>query len=286
MRMDAIAWDASIQWEVTTKPVGTIRDSRDLFSAMSHVQEHWNCGKLWYRGTARSSYGLRPTVHRIGCTREQERLLLNQFRMLAHGVQPDCPDINDGLRWLVLMRHYGLPSRLLDWSSSALIAAFFAVGYEYADGPAAIWFLNPWKLNQEFYGDVGVLHLKYHGITELTGAPFDVEVPNVRKVAAVVSEPIDLRMTLQHAAFTFHGDPTPLEDMPNADEYLAKVEIAEEARVAIAGSLPHFGITASRVFPDLAHLARELVADELGDRLLWKRNGVPAGVTQTKPPSP
>ena len=56
-----------------------------------------------------------------------ELRLLRKFRARAHLRHHTCPDYFDYFGWLSLMRHYGLPTRLLDWSESPLVAAYFAM---------------------------------------------------------------------------------------------------------------------------------------------------------------
>src|SRR5262249_39703683 len=49
--------------------------------------------------------------------------------------------------WLFLARHAGLPTRLLDWSESALIALYFAL----KEPKPVVWMLNPLDLNDLSY---------------------------------------------------------------------------------------------------------------------------------------
>src|SRR5216684_3693164 len=58
----------------------------------------------------------------------------------AHLFLAHVPDDADSFHWLALMQHHGAPTRLLDFTWSPYVAAFFAL--ERATSDAAIWAIN------------------------------------------------------------------------------------------------------------------------------------------------
>lgn len=86
---------------------------------------------LVFRGAADSEYDLKPS---IGRTTEKhakngietlERLIMDEFKRLAAAELDKKPETD--WEWLFLAQHYGLPTRLLDWSTNPLVALYFAV---------------------------------------------------------------------------------------------------------------------------------------------------------------
>lgn len=213
----------------------------------------------WYRGHTDAGWQLVPSVHRR-FTADDEVVLTARFRFGAPTRYANCPQPGDFARWLCLMQHFGLPTRLLDWTESPLVAAFFAVAYEPRTCPAAIWCLAPGVLNPVSAGRGRIALLPSNSALHLLNPAF-LGGDSPDEVLAVLGQEVDLRMTIQLGGFTIHGKPSPLEDHPKADQFLRKMIIPEECRATFRKELLLLGVRRSMLFPDIENLAREL-ADE------------------------
>jgi hypothetical protein len=107
-----------------------------------------------YRGQANAEWDLSTRMERVcrqhqfptNFLRNREEVILREFRRRAHHYEKDLPSPDDKLEWLALIQHFGGPTRLLDFTKSFYVAAFFAM--ESAENDAAVWALNEELLYQ------------------------------------------------------------------------------------------------------------------------------------------
>lgn len=100
-----------------------------------------------FRGQRCSKWKLETSLERAykiilptSSVRQYEESVLDRFKRRAHHFISCPPDRHNTLEWLSLIQHYGGPTRLLDFTKSFYVAAFFAL--EDADSDAAVWCLN------------------------------------------------------------------------------------------------------------------------------------------------
>jgi hypothetical protein len=88
--------------------------------------------KWCFRGHSDASWLLTPALERfvdrkVADLRDVEQILLRRFKRQAHHFLTTTPDDGDLIEWLALMQHWGVPTRLLDFTLSPYVALFFAL---------------------------------------------------------------------------------------------------------------------------------------------------------------
>ncbi len=223
----------------------------------------------WFRGEPSVDTPLVPKLYRPradGRT-HNENQLLQFFRMRAPVFSADAvPDREATDQWLFLAQHVGLPTRLLDWSESALVGLYFAL---LASEPV-VWMLNPIEINRL---SVSLGHessgsefpLTWHnppdgtiniGSVNIRGA-WENDAPGVRLPVAVQPTNIHPRMSVQRSCFTVQGkDKTSLA--LHVPKHVRRYAIDQASRHEMRNDLQMLGISHSTVFPDLNGLTKEL----------------------------
>lgn len=158
---------------------------------------------------------------------------------------------------LALAQHYGLATRLLDWSTNPLVALFFAVQDTDNDYGVVYAYFSP---NQSVNIDKD----------EFWSWDTDVFASN-----GVVYRPrlVDRRMVVQGAVFTYHPNPLkpiiPVQEMAKGTVRasnsinrfgtdLMTFVVESTLRITIRQELAQLGITRESLFPDLGGLSAEL----------------------------
>ena len=218
---------------------------------------------IWYRGHGDISWPLTPSVQREEYL-DKEQFLANDFYMKASVTLREKPDFRSYSDWLTIMRHYGLPTRVLDWSQSPLIAAYFAVAdwKRNCDQDACIWILYPEELNRHEGFKEYLYSIDSHTAIQMIRPAFkkeyEPENPNVKdKILACYPIEHDLRVYVQQSAFTLHNTQRRLEEICD-DSMLSRIRIPAKAKKHFLKELGTLGISVSYIYPDSEHIAEEL----------------------------
>lgn len=220
--------------------------------------------RVWYRGQSDYSWGLVPSIQRIKNLGEHnEQYTTTNFMIQTMRLNHNAPQQYDRAAWLTLMQHYGLPTRLLDWSESPLVALYFALSRP-CDADAAVWVLNPMKLNERVGYGAYVPPISYGSLTgDLEGAftdKADEKIQMQKRIVACHGVGSDLRMYVQQSDFTVHSSTEQLDQILTSDEscdYLYKIRIPRAIKATLWNQLDIIGFHASTIYPDMEHIAEE-----------------------------
>jgi hypothetical protein len=258
------------------KPLVCIKDLIDWVRTLRHE----NSGSWLFRGHPSKIWKLLPYAFRE-YNPEDETRLTQEFRARAGLRHAHRPRYHDYADWLALMQHYGLPTRLLDWSHSPLTAAFFATERtmrhhspeDLTPSDAIVWALSPAALN-ESQGFGPLVHpLNASALKGLVRRAFlghwtrhqprpsegrSSPDPKPRMVAAAMAIEADIRMQVQRGAFTVHRVRQPLEELAGHEQWLRHAVIAGSAVKSFGEEIQMLGVGLSDLFPDLNNLARDV----------------------------
>lgn len=239
-----------------------IRKLTDLLNASQQVLDIWKYP--WWRGQGHVDWKLQPKVHRIPAHDIYEANIIAKFMQLAPSRHAKCPGANDRAKWLFLAQHYGLPTRLLDWSESPLVALYFAVANEENDSKSGtLWALDPFGLNFSIKGNLIIASSADPDVIRLVDLAFTHSSEQTNEVLAVFPDEVDIRLMVQFAGFTIHGSSQPLEKQAKARSFLRKFVIPARSKAQLRNELKALGIRQRSIFPDLNNLSQDLTRGSL-----------------------
>ena len=222
------------------------------------LEEQPEAGVSWYRGHTKSSHSLVPSIGRDYQPTDAELTLVKRFKQNAYPFLDSPPEKE--WEWLFLMQHHGVPTRLLDWTESPLVALWFSLERRNDDQDACVWELQPIELNR-----IASIHPKFHLDIPLFGQDSELDnyLPSVLETTAAKNTPAAgiaprqfSRVVAQMGSFTVtHKEHLSLE--ASAGQCLRQFVIPAPSKEAIRKELELLCVTRLSVFPELQNVAAQ-----------------------------
>lgn len=273
----------------------TFNDASKLMTFLGTDQ--FRQGGWIFRGQADATWSLQPSLERFAAELRDlpsavESYIDAEFRRHAHHFASDTPGTQDMLGWLALMRHHGAPSRLLDFTKSPYVGAFFATVDAARDKSAAIWAVDGFAIKRRagalLSKESMSVVIRQHGEKCLNNPSYSISDPTVFSevvgggplgstmgVPARVVIPVEPlrtneRVLLQQSVFlcpvslyaTFeHALKNVVryaKEDPASSDILYKISISPNARPNTLRELHRMNINYATLLPGLEGLARSL----------------------------
>ncbi|MFZ6847003.1 FRG domain-containing protein [Undibacterium sp. RuRC25W] len=222
-----------------------------------------------FRGLPDADWQLRSSLSRYlhsfvqdktsWCQREERAIRI--FRRKAHIYLQDSSVLLDHLRCLALMQHHGAPTRLLDFTKSPFVAAFFAL-YRTTKN-SAVFALDTPKLWTVVPSNAPTLYRDM--IDPRVNGNFERYFATNNNEVIWVGEPeqMDRRLVAQSGTFVVPGvlDKTleeVIQQYEEGDTLIKKIVLPPSIREEAMLSLYRMNITHATLFPDLDGLSRSI----------------------------
>jgi hypothetical protein len=217
------------RFTMAKKASGAVASFAELHDRLSRFGARWI-----FRGHADAKWELKPKVGRPPY-QGREVPLFNSWKRRAIEHLPS--HVVSDSDWLAIAQHHGLATRLLDWTTNPLNAAYFAVR-EQRPGPAVI--------------HAAAFGMAFGSPASSFEKPFDVSGVAIFRPPGVVP-----RIVRQEGLFTIHGPPDQPLEVYARDKIvtLDRILIAESYRLKLRAELARYGIHSASLFPDLDNLS-------------------------------
>ena len=211
-----------------------------------------------FRGMSDAQWALTPSLNRA-CPHDLglEKMILRSFQKYGYAELQNCASF-----WEIVAmgQQFGLPTRLLDWTYSPLVAAHFATEDVSAyDRDGVIWCIDmadvndhlPAVLRNKLREQKGVIFTR--DILDEVAKNFDALRAYSKRPFALFFEPASTvnRIANQYALFSVVSDPAvTLLDLPES-EHFTRIVIDHKAKLEIRDKLDYINISERMIYPGL-----------------------------------
>ena len=244
---------------------------QEYVDVIEYLRETFDVDKPWYRGVSHAKYELIPKVYRDRLWERHENFewwLCVDFENRARPFIPNHHDYSEW-DWYFTMQHYGLPTRLLDWTTGSLIALYFAVKKPEKCFIPSVYFMNPYWYDEVVYkkkkNEGMVYNTDINAISDEHNARISSYLGMRRESPSfpLCIEPpaIDIRIHAQKSVFTIHGkyvNPFKIVARDNEKAQIVKIRFSTKKAAFIKHQLDGMGITEGTLFPGLEGVSKDL----------------------------
>jgi hypothetical protein len=217
---------------------------------------------FWFRGQSNVSHKLIPSALRseVETVRNGAIGALLAFKRVAEFKLPRPPSMSDELKWVQIAQHYGLPTRLLDWTESPTIGLYFACRSQW-DKDGVVYMLDPFAFNLQNHSKYGLISDHTDGalLNRFWKLRGELEPKRGLRSAAIAPVWNSERLVMQKGFFTLHGSRSFAIDSDQASSLLAFPILAEDKK-RLHDDLGRIGVDQMTLFPELdsacQHIAR------------------------------
>lgn len=219
----------------------------------------------WYRGHQDLSWRLEASTFRSERHRTGERAMLARFRQEAAAA--GLPYAFDEWGWITFAQHHALPTRLLDWSQSPLVALFFAseatadLEQSGVEPDGEFFILDPNDLNVEAGdNDGGHPRLLSDKDRKLQDYLPGKDAENPSKPRAVIAPLLFDRIRFQTGTFTVEQLPTATSDPEplRKARALGSHVVPGNAKRPLRDQLDALGFNEVSIYRDLDRIAKRI----------------------------
>ena len=213
-------------------------------------------GEWIFRGQASCRWPLLAGIYRENLAEGEvaslilEKRMFTEFKRRARAFLPNSP--SSSWEWLIVAQHFGVPTRLLDWTENSLVALFFAVN-------------KPLSMSND-----GILYAYRHRALDLD-IDMILDPFSIQRIEVLRPAHLEPRVIRQQSIFTV--EPYRREDAARAGSELLSWHIPTEHAADIKEELDRLGISEATLFPGLESLAKEIRRKLSGRFTVMEKSG-------------
>ncbi|SDW25740.1 FRG domain-containing protein [Thiocapsa roseopersicina] len=251
----------------------TVKSVAELIDCLNSLPNHYV-----YRGHANAQWKLESSLERVigkdwsgESANKFEEFSLTEFQSKFHLYDHENIQPFSKLAWLSIMQHYGVPTRLLDFTASPYVALYFALE---SYNPQLKWDFAVYALDYSAILDRSIQHIASKDaafqqtrttIHQNQDAIFDAVVDRFSYDIAWIAEPqlLNTRLDRQAGSFLLSGNrELQIEGVLEGEIYrgvqMTKLCIPSSLYEGVFVLLRKMNITSKSLYGDLDGLARSI----------------------------